>query len=201
MFLVAAAAVAPAGGADAHICPVTAVIPVEQLSTVTVAVTVEATPIPDVEMQVPPELRVDRVDAGVGWEIAQQGQTIRYHGPAIPAYACKYFSLGLTAVSKGKFGIPVIQRDAHGKVVARSNADGGIEQIVYAGVKPSSSKSGPSIATILGAALIGLGILLAGVLAFRSWRARRADAREVEMQDRVEEFKKQAQDRSRGTPS
>jgi hypothetical protein len=197
---------AGAGPADAHICPVVAAIPVGELSTVTVAVTVEGASVPDVEMQVPEQLRVDRVDPSPGWTITQQGQTIRYHGPPIAPYTCKYFSIGVTAQAKGAYAITVIQRDAEGKVVARSTLQGALTsqnpyavQHVYAGVKPPSESSGGgglSTTTIAGAVLIGLAVVAAVVIAVRSWRARRAEARAADVDERVEEFRKQARDRS-----
>jgi hypothetical protein len=206
VLLVLAGIGAGAGRADAHICPVVAAIPVGQLSTVTVAVTVEAVAVPDVEMQVPDQLRLDRVDPSPGWTITQQGQNIRYHGPPIAPYTCKYFSIGVTAQAKGAYAITVIQRDAQGKVVARSTLQGALTsqnpyavQHVYAGVKPpseSSGGSGPSTTTIAGAVLVGLAVLAGVALAVRSWRARRAEARAAEVDERVEAFRKQARDRS-----
>ena len=105
--------------------------------------------------------------------------------------------------TRGKYGLSVVQRDAEGNVVARSDdsepsaSNPFSRQIVYAGVKPPSPpRAGPSAVTIAGAVLVGLGVVLVGVLVFRSWRARRDEDREDEVQERLDEFKKQARDRS-----
>ena len=43
-------------------------------------------------------------------------------GPPIPPFTCKYFSIGVTALTQGRVRAdPVVQRDAQGNVVARSD--------------------------------------------------------------------------------
>jgi hypothetical protein len=209
VLVVAAGVGLGAGRADAHICPLAPEVTPGQLETVQVAVTVEGTPVPDVEVSVPPQLRLDRVDPSPGWTITQDGQTIHYKGPPIQPYTCQYFSIGVTALEKGVFTIPVTQRDANGTVVARSvptgtlsNANPYLVQKVYAGVPVPSPSSGGGISgtVIAGVALIGIGAVAFAALGVRSWRARREDAREAEVDERVEAFKKQARDRSRGAP-
>ena len=83
MLLVAAVVSTGAARADAHICPLAPEVPGRRAGNRTVAATVEGTPVPDVEIQVPPELRLDRVDPSAGWTITQDGQDVRYHGPPI----------------------------------------------------------------------------------------------------------------------
>jgi hypothetical protein len=197
--LVGALIAVTTGRADAHNCPVAALVAVGQTSTVNVAITIESVPVPDVEIDVPDGLRLDRVDRVPGWTFTRNGQVVRYHGPPFDPITCQYFSIGVTPLRKGAFLIPVVQRDANGTVLSRTAA-GPTERlatVVYAGVKipgPSGS-NGPSITTIVGGALIGLGLVFALVMAIRSRRARRADEREVELEDRLDAFKKQARDR------
>jgi hypothetical protein len=201
--------------ASAHICPLPAEILVAQPSTIDVGVTVEATAVPDVEISVAAGLRLDRVDPKAGWTFTRRGSSVRYRGGPIPAFKCQYFSLGVTAPTRGAFGISVVQRAADGKIVARSSpdpnnaSDRALGQIVYAGVKPppaASGSKGPSAATIASVALVGIGAVMAGVLAFRAWRARGADEddegesdnreidRDAELRARVEQFKKRTPD-------
>jgi hypothetical protein len=167
---------------------------------VQVVSTVELVPVSHIEIRVPPELRLDRVDPSPGWTATRDGQTVRYRGPAI-ANTCKYFSIGVTPLTAGTYSIPVVLRDAAGNIVANTTHAADTDptvQLVYAGVKPPSpADPGPSGVTIAGAVLVGIGIALVATLAVRSWRARRADAREAEVQARVESFKEQARNRSR----
>jgi hypothetical protein len=107
------------GIASAHLCTVADQIAVGKLQTISIGVTVEAEPIPDFVVRVPPELRVDRVDPAIGFRVTRQGQTLRYRGGPIQPYTCQYVSLGVTATSKGAYGIPVTQRTADGTVVVR----------------------------------------------------------------------------------
>jgi hypothetical protein len=194
------------GTADAHVCPVAAIIPVGQPSNVTVAVTVEAVPVPDVQIDIPDALQIVHVVPSPGWKITQSGQSIRYigeNGTAIPAFACQYFAVQLTATAKGAYAIPVTQRDAAGNLVARTAATGDQKinpyfiQTVYAGEKPPRpAGKGISTTVLAGGALIAFGLIMFGFLGIRSWRARREDQREAEIDERLEEFKKQAQDRA-----
>jgi hypothetical protein len=201
--------------ASAHICPQPVEIDVGQPSTIAVGVTVEATAVPDVEISVPVGLRLDRVDAKAGWTATRNGSSVRYRGGPIARFKCEYFSLGVTAPTRGAFGISVVQRAADGKVVARSTPDPSnasdrvLGQIVYAGVKPPSAATGPSglsATTLASIALVGLGVVMGGVLAFRAWRERRRDendgdddedreiAREAELRARLERFKQRTSD-------
>lgn len=182
--------------AGAHVCPVTTELPVNQQGTVTVAVVVEGTPIPDVEMEVPAALRLEGVDPPKGWTAHPSGQSARLNGPAFAPFTCEYFSIAVTPTTKGAFGIRIVQRDAHGVVRGDSMPDPvppnpTFVTTVYAGVKPPAppnSGGGLSVVTIAGIALIGLGAIAVAVLVWRSRRDRRID-------DRVEEFKKQVRDR------
>jgi uncharacterized protein YcnI len=194
--------------ASAHICPLPAEIPVGQPSSIDVGVTVEATAVPDVVISIPAVLRLDRVDPKAGWTVTRAGSSVRYHGGPIAAYTCQYFSLGVTAPARGAFGISVVQRAADGKIVARSTpdpnnaSDRALGQIVYAGVKPppaASASKGPSATTIASVALVGIGGVMAAVLALRAWRARgldedKEDERDAELRARVEQFKKRTPD-------
>ena len=208
--------------AFAHFCAYAAQIPVGESRTISVGITVETQAVPDVTVTIPPGLRLDRVDPKAGWTVSRSGSTLRYRGGPIAPYTCEYFSLGVTAPAKGAFGIPVVQRNADGVVVARSTTDPAqklnpyFEQVVYAGVKPPSPPAqggGTSTTTLLGVALVGLGVVLVAVLGIRAWRARgyadedegsehapddetdeTAD-REAELDARVSAFKKQTRDR------
>jgi hypothetical protein len=180
-----------------------------------VGVTVEATAVSDVEISVPTGLRLDRIDAKPGWTTTRGPSSVRYRGGPIPAFNCQFFSLGVTATSQGAFGISVVQRAADGNVVARSAPDPNVAedrllgQIAYAGVKPpaaATGSNGPSTPMIASVALVGIGILMAGVLAFRAWRARGLDEadddgsangesdRDAELRARLERFKKRTPD-------
>src|SRR5262245_35369948 len=176
--------------ASAHVCSVPAQIPVGTFSTVNVGVTVEEATIPDVEIDVPSGLRLDRVVPKAGWTVARRGQVLRYRGGPIPPFSCAYFSIGVTATVRGVFGIPVVQRDGAGKVVARTTpdptdpADLLLDQFVYAGVEPpspASTSKGPSVAVIAGVVLIGAGAVAGGALAWRS--RRRGDGEDDEDDD------------------
>jgi hypothetical protein len=165
--------------AAAHICPVPAEIPVGEPATIAVGVTVEDATIPDVTIAVPAGLSLDRVDAKPGWTAKRTGSTVRYRGGPIAAFACEYFSLGVTASNRGSFGIPVTLRDAAGKIVARTTPDANsasdrvLDQFVYAGVKPPKPKSGssaPSLPLIAGIALIAFGVIMFTVLRIRGRR-------------------------------
>jgi hypothetical protein len=203
--------------AAAHICAQPDEIPVAQPGTISVGVTVEQATVPDVEIGIPSGLRLDRVDAVSGWTFTRSGSTVRYRGGPIPPFACKYFSLGVSAPARGSFGITVVQRDAAGTVVARSvpdpssAADRVLDQFVYAGVKPPSppaSSTGPSATTIAGIALACLGVVMFAVLAVRSWRGRDGGnggddeesggsgeiERDGELQARLDRFKKRTPD-------
>jgi hypothetical protein len=205
--------------ASAHICSQPAQIPVGTTTTVSVGVTVEQATVPDVQIEVPSGLRLDRVDPVAGWLVVRRGSVLHYRGGPIPPYSCKYFPIGVTATVRGAFGIPVVQRDASGKVVARttpdpnSAADRLLDQFVYAGVTPPSpagTSSGPSIVVIAGVLLIGIGVVAGGVMA---WRSRRrgddedddadgdttsADDRDAELRARLERFRTRAPDRTPG---
>lgn len=189
--------------ASAHICAKAVEISVGKPATIAVEVTVEGAAVPDVEITMPAGLELDRVDTRAGWAFKRTGSTVRYHGGPFPTYSCQYFSLGVTAPARGSFGVSVVQRTAAGTVVARSTpnpanaSDRILGQIVYAGVKPPSSGSGSSLSvpTIAGVALVALGVVMVGVLGFRSRRARGyedEDDREAELRERLERFKKQA---------
>jgi hypothetical protein len=201
--------------ASAHICPVPAEIPVGTTATVNVGVTVEQATVPDVEVEVPSGLRLDRVDKVAGWSVTRTGSLLRYRGGPIQPYSCKYFPIGVTASVRGAFGIPVVQRDASGNVVSRttpnpsSAQDRALDQFVYAGMKPPSaagSSKGPSVAAIAGVALAGAGVIVVGVLAWRS--RRRGDGeedddedsadRDAELRARLDRFRTRAPDRTPG---
>jgi hypothetical protein len=207
------AATTGTGTASAHLCTVADQIAVGKLQTISVGVTVEAEPIPDFEVQVPPELRVDRVDPAIGFRVTRHGQQLRYRGGAIAPYTCRYVSLGVTATSKGAFGIPVTQRRADGTVVVRGKTAPAqalnplFGQVVYAGVTPpppSQGSGGTSTVTYVGIALVAVALLAIVVLGVRSWRNRGVDEddediddeRDAELQSRVEQFKKQTRDRA-----
>jgi hypothetical protein len=201
--LVAALVPCAPGVAGAHVCgQVKQITPVGKPATVQLTAVVEQIPVPTVEFDIPSEIAIDRVDPSPGWKVTRTGQHLLYQGPPIPPVSCKYFALGITAQKKGTFPVLFVQRDANGNVVARSRA--GIDlsnpdpaqPIVYAGTKPGQKSSGSAITpTTIGVALIAIGVLLAAFLAIRSWRARRDEEREAELQDRVDAFKEQTRDR------
>jgi uncharacterized protein YcnI len=201
--------------ASAHICPVPAQIAIGQPATIDVGVTVENATVPDVEIDIPAGLQLDRVDAKEGWTFTRTGSTVRYHGGPIRAYQCQFFSLGVTAPTRGSWGIAVVQRTAAGVVVARSvpdpasSSDRVLDQFVYAGVKPPSppGSGGPSAAILGGIAIVGVGVVMFAVLRIRAWRAGRADddgadadagsddgARDADLQARLEQFRKRTPD-------
>jgi hypothetical protein len=194
----------PASPASAHICPLAAEIPVDQPASITVAAAVEATPVTDVEIGIPAELRVTGADAPAGWSLARHGQTLRYRGGPARPFTCQYFSVAVTATAKGAFRIGVVQRDEHGTVVSRTNHDPKskpqplFDQVVYAGIEAPDTSGGesPDPKAVAGAALIALGALLFAGTTVRSRRARRADAGAEELEARVAAFKQQVRDRS-----
>jgi hypothetical protein len=208
------AATTGTGIASAHLCTVADQIAVGKPQTISVGVTVEADPIPDFEIRVPPELRIDRVDPALGFRVTRNGQTVRYRGVPIDPYTCRYVSLGVIATSKGAFGIPVTQRRADGSVAVRGTTAPAqalnplFGQVVYAGVEPppppSQSSGGTSTVTYVGVALVAVALSALVALSIRSWRNRGAedegdeieDERAAELQSRVEEFKKQTRDRA-----
>ena len=204
--IAATALVVTASPAFAHICPVVTEIPVHQSSPVKVAVTVEQTPIPDVEVQLPPELHLDRPEVPPGWTANNDASSVRFHGPPIAPYTCGYFNVFVTSIQKGRYGIAVIQRDANGKVIASTvdpqhKTNPAFQQLVYVGMKPprsggGSSSGGPSAVMIAGVVLIAGGVVVAAIVGIRSARRRREDEREAELFDRLDEFKKQTRDRS-----
>jgi hypothetical protein len=191
--------------AGAHLCATGAQIPVGTSTPLVLVITVEQLPIPDVELTLPPEVRIDGDPAPpAGWAVTRNGQTLRYHGGPFAPITCPSFTVNATATKKGAYSVEVVQRDAHGTIVSTSTNDPRqrltpfFSPVVYAGVKipsPSSGGGGVSFVTIAGIVLVGAGVVLVLGLATRSWRDRRALAREDELQDRVEEFKKQARDR------
>jgi hypothetical protein len=202
--------------ASAHICPVPAQIPVGSTASVNVGVTVEQATVPDVEITVPAALRIDRVDPLAGWSFVHRGSVVRYRGGPILPYTCKYFSLRVTATVSGAFGIAVVQRDVSGKVVAHSTPDPSsaqsrlLDQFVYAGVKPPSpgGSTGPSVAVIAGVALVIVGVVAVGFLAWRSRRRGEEDDegedadsgadRDAELRARLDRFRTRAPDRTPG---
>jgi hypothetical protein len=213
---IVAATIAPAW---AHICPVSALVPIGQAATVDVGVTVEGATVSDVEIDLPPGLTLDRVDPKPGWTFTRTATTVRYRGGPIEAFTCEYFSLGVTAPARGAFGVTVVQRTTNGTVVARSIPDPNseashvLDQFVYAGVKPPSppsTSSGPSGATIAGIALVAFGVLMFGFVRIRDGRNRDDDDgddeddarddgvevdREAELRARLERFRSQTPDR------
>ena len=187
--------------AAAHICAAVTKAPVGKSTTVALVVAVEDKPIPDIEFTLPEGLRLDRVDPKPEWKATRSGSTIRYNGGPAATYSCQRFSVGLTPTAKGAYPISVIQRAADGTVVARSTADPSeplnpyLEQIVYAGVEPPpppSQDEGTSPLLYVAVGLIGLAV---GLMLFMFFRNRRLDAREDELQDRVEAFKARTRDR------
>jgi hypothetical protein len=195
--------------ASAHLCTYADQIAVGRTQTISVGVTVESQPVPDVEIQIPAGLRIDRVDPAPGFHIARTGQSVRYRGGPIAAYTCAYFTLGVTAPAQGVFTIGETQRTANGSVVVHTTTnptgapDPRFEQVVYAGVKPPASPStgGASTSPVLylGLGLVGVAVIVLVGLAIRSWRRNRAyddeESEDEELAARVEEFKKQARDR------
>ena len=206
-----------AGPAAAHLCARPAEIPVGTADTVEVAVTVEGNPVPDVEITIPSPLRLERADPVEGWKITRSGSTLRYRGGPIAPYSCQYFSTLITAPVKGHWAIAVIQRTAAGTIVARSGTETDptqrlnplLEQTVYAGEKPPSTSPGTSISFVV---LAGVGFLvvalgLIGFFGWRAWRARHdeyadlddeqfeAAMRDLEIQERLAEFKKRTRRR------
>jgi hypothetical protein len=193
--------------ADAHICPYAAQIPVGRSSTVPVYVTVESRATPDVEIDVPPELHLENAGAPKGWTFTRNGQVLRFRGPGFSPFTCPSFAIVVTATTKGAFPMTVVQRDSHGNVIAKTTTDPtqrlspGYAPTVYAGVKPPSTSGGTSLSgtTIAGIALMGVGVVMAIALGRRALRDRREGEREGELQDRLDEFRKQTRDRSEGS--
>lgn len=191
--------------ASAHLCATGARVPVGTSAPLVLVITVEQVPIPDVELTIPSEIRIDGDPAPPpGWTVTHAGQTLRYHGGPFSPLTCPSFTVNATATKKGAFPVDVVQRDASGNVVSRSTPDPRqkatpyFSPVVYAGVKIPSGASGGggmSLVTVGGIALIAIGIVLVAGLAIRSLRDRRALAREDELQERVDEFKRQARDR------
>ncbi len=190
--------------ADAHICPSAVKVPVGRPTSVPVYITVENEPTPDVEVDVPPDLHLENVGAPKGWTFTKKGQVLRFRGPAFSPFTCPSFAIMVTAPTKGVYPISVVQRNARGVVIERSTADSGqpvnpgSSPAVYAGVNPPSPSGGGGLSgtTIAGVALVGAGIVMAVALIRRARRARREDERDAALQDRLDEFKKQARDRS-----
>src|SRR5262249_17868614 len=152
--------------------------------------TVEATPVPDVEIDLPAGLQVvGKITPPDGWKAAQTGQTLHFRGGPFRPLTCPSFTITAQAAQKGCFLVPYVLRDANGNVVARAGAPTSGQQsiapVVYAGVKPPSVSSGggPSVVVIGGIALIGVALLLAGGRAFQSWRLARAEERAEELDD------------------
>jgi hypothetical protein len=202
VLLVAATLGTEAGRAEAHICSTGVQIPVGRAAPVPIVMTVEATPVPDVEIDLPPQLQVvGKIAAPDGWTVTKRGQTLRYRGGPFTPLTCPSFTITAQATEKGAYPVEYVLRDAAGDVVTRSALSSGTSQsispVVYAGVKPqsSSSKREPSLVVIVGVALIALALLLFGAMAFRSWRLARTEARDEELDDRLAAFRKQAQDR------
>jgi len=214
--VVGATVVAGPGTASAHVCTLAVEIPVGRPDTVAVGITVEATPVTDVEVDVPAGLRLDRVDPQAGWKIIRTGSTLRYRGGPIAAYSCQYFTLLLTAPVSGSWRLPVVQRAADGTVVTRTSPDltkplnPFVEQTVYAGETPPAPPGqggGMSATAWLGIALVAVAVALMGTVGWRTWRAGRdeyedlddeefdAAMRELELQERLEQFKKQTRRR------
>jgi hypothetical protein len=196
--------------ADAHVCPSAVKVPVGRSATVPVYVTVESEATPDIEVDVPAALWLENVAAPTGWKFTRDGQILRFRGPAFAPFTCPSFTISVTAPTKGAFPISVVQRNAHGDVTARSTADAGqplnpgSSPTVYAGVKPPSPSGGggPSGTTIAGIALVAIGVVAGVALALRTRRPRRnEDEREAELEDRLEEFRKQTRDRSERSQS
>jgi hypothetical protein len=181
--------------AFAHVCAAAAQIPVGVPATVSVGVTVESEAVPDIEIDVPAALSVDRIDPKEHWRALRTAASVRYRGGPVAPFACEYFSLVVTAHAKGRYALPVTQRRADGTVVARAT-NGPTEQLVYAGVKPPSPPSqtgGTSATTIAGLALIGFAVVLVGAMAWRRRRDTHVDAEDpldAELRERVDEFKK-----------
>jgi hypothetical protein len=181
--LFAALGVAGAAPAAAHVCPVPVQIAVGQPSTISVGVTVEDATVPDVELDLPAALALERIDPAAGWTATRTGSSVRYRGGPIRPFQCAYFSLGVTAQGRGAFGIGVVTRDANGKVIARttpdpqSASDRVLDQFVYAGVKPPSpdGSKGPAPGLVAGIALVVLGGAFVVVLAVRSRRSSTRD--------------------------
>jgi hypothetical protein len=199
------------GTASAHLCTYAAQIKVGvPQQTISIGVTVEDVTVPDVEVEVPKTLHIDRVDPAPGFQSTVAGRNVRFRGGPIQPFTCQYFSLGVTAKAKGAFVIPVTQRTADGKVVVQTKADPGVVpnprlvQVVYAGVAPPPSPTGSSSSTspllYVGVGIIALALVALLIGGIRSWRDRGLDDEEDEEDDdldaRVEAFKRQAQDRA-----
>jgi hypothetical protein len=200
------------GTAWAHLCDYAVPIKLGTSQTVAIGVTVEGDTVPDVEIEVPKQLHLVRVDPAEGFTATRAGQNVRFHGGPILPYTCQYFSIGVVANQKGAFVIPVTQRTANGTVVSQTFAQPGVTpnprfvQVVYAGVPPPPSSSGSSGSTspliYVGVGVIALALIALLIGGIRSWRNRGLDddyEDEEEADDldaRVEAFKRQAQDRA-----
>jgi uncharacterized protein YcnI len=207
LLLVSALWMGVADPAAAHNCASDQVIPLGQMSTLQIGVTIPdhgptGIEVTGVDVTLPAPLRIDRIDPKAGWTIAQKGQTIEYRGPAIkPGDPCPIFFLGVTPTEPGAYQLRIVQFDAAGNVVGDYGADptappNPLVPTVYAGVDPPSP-GGDSVSTvaIAGAVLVGIALLSIVVMSVRSRRLRRAEERDAEIDERVEEFKKQARDR------
>jgi hypothetical protein len=181
--------------ASAHVCAAAAVIPVGVPANISIGVTVENEAVPDVEIDVPATVSVDRIEPKAHWRAVRTAASVRYRGGPVVPFTCEYFSLVVTARTKGRYDLPVTQRRADGTVIARATS-GPTEQLVYAGIKPPSPPSqtgGTSPTMIAGLALIGLAVVFVGAMAWRRRRDRGADeeaARDAELRERLDEFKK-----------
>lgn len=185
----------PVPPASAHLCPVTSLVPPGETAAVPVAITVEQRPVADAEITFPSGLRLDRFRTRPGWTATRRGTTVRVRGPELAPYSCIYFSADVTPERRGVFAITLVLRDRTGAVVARSTPDlpdpahpyGA--QRVYAGVDPPSPPgSGPDPLVIAGIALIAIALLAAGGRAGVSLRNRRRDARDAELEARLDRF-------------
>src|SRR5436190_22082631 len=146
--------------AGAHLCATGAQIPVATSSPVVLVVTVEQVPIPDVELTLPPEIRIDGDPAPpAGWTVTRTGQTLRFRGGPFSPITCPSFTVNATATKKGAFPVDVVQRDANGNTISRSTNDPRqrstpfFSPVIYAGVKipsPSSGGGGVSLVTVAG---------------------------------------------------
>ena len=186
-------------------CPAGARVAVGKPAQITIAATVEATPVTDVEFTFPPQVRLNATEPTPQWTSTVIGQRVRYRGPAVQPFTCKYFSVQVTAVAKGAYRVSFVQRDGAGKVVAQSDPNPGfdpcIEQMVYVAVRPlcgagsSGGRSLPSPGVLAGIALIGFGVVAALLVSWRNRRLRKAEEREDQLDARVAAFRARARDR------
>lgn len=145
---------------------------------VPIGVTVEATAVTGIDIELPASFRLASVQAPPGWMPQAAGTTVQLRGGEVAPFGCGYVTLRGTFTEKGVVPIPLVLHHVDGTTVRLTGRDSRLPdaaQLVYAGVAlPEPEEETPRrlpVVAVAGGAL-AVGAAIAVVVSRRLRRAR-----------------------------